>query len=239
MAVKQVQSATRVLAAFEALADHQPLGVGALSRLLDDDKSAVQRALITLEAAGWIRRTPADETRWEVTSRVLALAHGIEHRTGLRERARTTLAALRDECGETTILNVAAGNEIVVLDVVESTSLVRTVPTVGFVVPTTRSAAGQAILAYLSEPELVTFLGHPVDDELEDLLAQVRRRGWSVNDQDASPGASAVGAPVLGVDGRPVASLTISGPSERLDPDTLATLGRLAVTAARRLSTLA
>src|SRR5437016_10707192 len=81
MAVKHVQSATRVLATFEALADHQPVGVGALARVLDDDKSAVQRALMTLAEAGWIRRTPADRTRWEVTTRVLALAHGAQRRS--------------------------------------------------------------------------------------------------------------------------------------------------------------
>src|SRR5256885_2890047 len=211
MAVKHVQSATRVLATFEALADHQPVGVGALARVLDDDKSAVQRALMTLAEAGWIRRTPADRTRWEVTTRVLALAHGAQRRTGLRERARPILEKLRDQTGETAILNVPESGQVVVLDVAESNQLVRTVPGIGLVVPPLTSAAGQAILAWLP-PDAVEEFG--VDDDGR--LAGVRDRGWSVNDRDSTPGASAVGAPVFDGDGRPVASITLSAPAPRM-----------------------
>ena len=47
MAVKASQSATRVLAALEAVAAHQPVGISALAKLLQDDRSAVQRAVAT------------------------------------------------------------------------------------------------------------------------------------------------------------------------------------------------
>jgi hypothetical protein len=36
MSIKRVRSASRVLAVLEAVAEHQPIGVGALARLLDD-----------------------------------------------------------------------------------------------------------------------------------------------------------------------------------------------------------
>lgn len=232
MAVKHVQSATRVLATFEALADHQPVGVGALARVLGDDKSAVQRALMTLAEAGWIRRAGGDTTRWEVTTKLLALAHGAHRRTGLRERARPVLEQLRDRTGETAILNVPEDGQVVVLDVAESTQLVRTVPGIGFAVPPLASAAGQAILAHLPAGELADY-GVTEDGSR---LAGVRERGWSVNDRDATPGASAVGAAVLDGEGRPVASITISGPAERMAPDVLDRLGPLVNSAAASLS---
>jgi len=238
MAVKQVQSAARVLATFEALAHHQPVGVGALARVLDDDKSAVQRALMTLAEAGWIRRTPADDAQWEVSSHVLALAHGAQRRISLRERAHATLEALRDESGETTILSVADGGQVVVLDVVESNQLVRTVPVVGLVVPALTSAASQAILAHLPTAELAAFLGAPPESAFVKRLATVRQRGWSVNDRNSSPGASAVGAPILRADGSPLGSITISAPAERMPAKTIEALGAQVVAAARRLSAL-
>src|SRR3954466_7514675 len=163
MAVKQVQSASRVLATFEALVAHQPIGVGALARALTDDKSAVQRALITLADAGWIRRTTDDTGRWEATTRVLALAHRAHGRSDLRRRARPILEQLREKSGETSILNVLEDRRIVVLDVAESNHLVRTVPEIGLVVPTASSAAGQAILASLDPSEIATLLGGPPD----------------------------------------------------------------------------
>jgi IclR family acetate operon transcriptional repressor len=231
--VKQVQSAARVLATFETLADHQPVGVGALARLLDDDKSAVQRALMTLAEAGWIQRTPADPGRWEVTARVLALAHAAHLHTDLRERMRPTLQALRDDTGETAFLSVASGGQVVTVDVVESLQLVRAAPYLGLVVPPATSAAGQAILAHLPPEELVPFLDGPASPALARRLAEVRRRGWSVNDQDVTAGARGVGAAILAPGGRPVASITISAPAERMPPETMPALGARVAAAGR------
>jgi DNA-binding IclR family transcriptional regulator len=236
MAVKHLKSAARVLTTFEALAEHQPVGVADLARVLDDDKSAVQRALMTLNAAGWIRRASGDRTRWEVTTRVLGLAHRAQRRIGLRERTRPTLEALRECTGETIILNVPENGQIVILDVVESKQLVRTAPQVGFVVPTTSSAAGQAILAHFDEDEVALYVGGPPDARLRALLAEVRRRGWGVNAGDETPGARAVGSAILGDDQRPIASITISAPAERLPDPVLNALGPQVADAARRLS---
>ena len=55
MAVKPLQSLQRALSVIEAIAANQPIGVAALARLLGEDKSAVQRDLMTLADAGWIR----------------------------------------------------------------------------------------------------------------------------------------------------------------------------------------
>ena len=55
MSVKRSQSAARVLAVLECIARHQPIGVSELARLLQADKSAVQRAVMTLADDGWIR----------------------------------------------------------------------------------------------------------------------------------------------------------------------------------------
>jgi IclR family acetate operon transcriptional repressor len=67
MAVKGSSTGARVLEVFEAVAEHQPVGVAALSRMLDIDKSAVQRALVTLADQGWIQADDDPTTRWETT----------------------------------------------------------------------------------------------------------------------------------------------------------------------------
>ena len=60
MAVKALRSATRVLSVLEAVASLQPVGLAAVARHLDEDKSAVQRALATLAEDGWIRPAPGE-----------------------------------------------------------------------------------------------------------------------------------------------------------------------------------
>lgn len=234
MAVKGLRSTERVLAVLEAVAEHQPIGVGALTRLLDADKSAVQRALVTLEAAGWIRSTGEEQTRWEPTTRVLVVAGNARRRSGIGRRSRAALEALHRETGETTILAVPDGRRVVIVDVVESTQMVRTAPHIGMVVPVAESAMGNAVLAAMPDAEVAAFLGAPPDAVLAADLAEVRRLGWSRNEHQ--PGAASVGAAVLDRHGRPVAALSISAPVERLPRALLPRYGALVAEAARGLS---
>ncbi len=100
MAVKRIKSAAKLLATFEAIAEHQPIGVGALARLLDADKSAQQRAIMSLADEGWIQAAPGEPTKWETTARIYVLAHLAQGHSGLRQRARVRLDALRSRTGE-------------------------------------------------------------------------------------------------------------------------------------------
>ena len=52
--VKTLRTVDKALRVLDAVAEHQPIGVGALARLLTMDKSAVQRILVSLQRAGWI-----------------------------------------------------------------------------------------------------------------------------------------------------------------------------------------
>lgn len=236
MAVKQVQSATRVLAVFEALAEHQPVGVSGLARLLGDDKSAVQRALLTLADSGWIGRTGPDLAQWKITSRVAALAAVADQRGNLRAVARPFLEDLREEFGETMLLSVLRDRRVLVIDVVESHQMVRTAPEIGLEIPLEGSAAAQSILAYLPPAELARVLGAPPSRTVLSHLGRARRRGWAVNNRRVRAGASAVGAAVLDRRGRPLASITLSGPAVRLPPAVLASQGPRIAAAARRLA---
>lgn len=238
MAVKQVQSASRVLAAFEALAEHQPAGVSALARALGDDKSAVQRALLTLADAGWIARTGPDLDQWKLTSRVAAFAAVAEQRGNLRTVARPVLEELRDDLGETMLLAVLRDRRVLTIDVVESNQLVRTAPKIGLEIPVEGSAAAQAILAHLPAAELVRVLGAAPSRTLLSHLGRARRRGWAVNNRRVRAGASAVGAAVLDRRGRPLASIALSGPATRLPPAVLAGHGPRVAAAARRIAGL-
>lgn len=234
MAVKGLRSTERVLTVLEAVAEHQPIGVGALTRALDEDKSAVQRALVTLEGAGWIRSTGEEQTRWELTTRALVVAGNARRRSSIGRRARATLEALHHETGETTVLAVPDGRRVVIVDVVESTQMVRTAPNIGMVVPVPESAMGDAVLAAMTDEDVTAFLGRAPDAQLAADLAEVRRLGWSRNEH--LPGVASVGAAVLDRSGRPVAAISISAPAERLPRALLPRYGVLVAEAARSLS---
>ena len=181
MAVKQLRSGSRVLAVLEAVAVEQPVGLSELVRTLELEKSGIHRALTTLANEGWIRRAAdTGTTKWELTTRILVVAHEAERRSDLRRRGRAALEHLRDETGESVLLAALDANQVVTLDVVESSHLMRTVPRVGMVIPS-MSAAGLAALAHLEPDALGSFLGAPPSSELVATLDEVRSRGWSLN----------------------------------------------------------
>jgi IclR family acetate operon transcriptional repressor len=236
VAVKRSQSASRVLAVLEQIVIHQPVGVSELSRQLAADKSAVQRAIMTLADEGWIRAAPGTPTRWQPTAHILAIAHIAFGSNDLRHRARGALEALRDESGESALLTVPDVGRFVVVDVVESRQLLRAVPTVGLAVPVRGSATSRAILPYMSGERQAELLGGKPDAALLEDFAATIARGYSVSSGDVIAGSTNIAAPIFEVDGRPSGALVVSAPSERLTRADHARIGAMVLKAARGLS---
>lgn len=234
MSVKRGLSAGRMLKVFEAVAASQPIGVSALARLLAADKSAMQRDLMTLADAGWIR--PLHQGQWELTLRLLTLVRTPHSSDDLRQRARPVLEELRSSTGETAYLTVPDGDHFVVIDALESPQVLRMVPPVGLVVPISGSATARAVLPYMSDQEQRRLLSADPDAAVLEQFAQTRERGYAVNDGDIVAGATAIASAVLDAAGQPVGSLVLTGPSERLGQDRRALLGKQLHAAARSLS---
>jgi len=214
MTVKRSRSASRVLAVLESIARHQPIGVSTLARELAADKSAVQRAIMTLADSGWIHHAAGAPTRWQLTARILAVAHMGHSGNDLRQRARGTLEALRDECGETVLLTVQDMLGFVVIEAIESRHMLRTVPHIGMAVPVRGSATARAMMPYMTEERQTQLLGSRPEAALLEEFA----------------------APILEVDGRPSAAIAVSAPSGRLPASHHDTIGAMISRAARKLS---
>jgi IclR family acetate operon transcriptional repressor len=236
LAVKRSQSATRVLAVLESIARQQPIGVSALARSLGADKSAVQRAIMTLADQGWVCMTTTAPSKWQLTGRLLAVAHAGQMSNSLRQRSRAALEALRDESGETVLLVVPDILRFVVIDIYESRQMLRTAPTIGMSVPTRRSATSRAILPHMSRERQTQLLGEFPDETLLAEFATTLQVGFSVSDGDVVAGSTNVAAPILEVDGQPAGAVVVSGPSDRLSARRQRSIGTLVLQTARGLS---
>lgn len=236
MAVKRSSSAARMLRVFEKTAALQPIGVSALSRELAADKSAVQRDLMTLADAGWIRPALAGVGQWELTPHILTLARPPHSLDSLRQRARPVLELLRGETGETAYLTVPDGDQFVVVDALESQHMLRMVPPIGLVVPVEGSATAKAILPYLPDAEQERLLGSQVSARQREEFAATRQRGYAVNDGEVEPSAVAVASPVFERSGLPAGALVLTAPTERLTPDRWPDVGERLKAASSQLS---
>ena len=231
-----------MLAVLEAIARHQPIGVSALARLLDADKSAVQRAIMTLADDAWIRAAPGPSTRWELTHHILTVAYMGHGQDDLRQSARIAIEQLRDETGESAFFAVPDVQHFIIVESSDSRQMLRTTLNIGLVVPGDNSATGRCVLPYFPRDRQVEILaGAQPSPALLEHFRLSRQRGFSVSNEVVVDGvrvegATTIAAPVFAADGRPAGAVGITGPSERLTEARQAEAGPFVNAAARALS---
>ncbi|MFJ4651546.1 IclR family transcriptional regulator [Nocardia sp. NPDC088792] len=221
--MRNVLNTLRVL---EEVAARQPVGVGELARILDMPKSTVQRALVTLDEAGWIRPASGEITRWALTTKALAVGSRAGGDLGLRGAALPIMEDLRRRTEETIHLTVPEDGKMVLIERLETDKPVRTNMALGHSLPLHASANGKAVLAHsnpealrqLLADELPRYTDTTITDpgELRAELADIRERGYAVNRGEWRSDVGAVAAVVLGADGQPIASLSVNIPFSRL-----------------------
>ena len=243
----EMKSVTRSLRILEAVAQHQPVTVGELTKLFGLPKSTVQRTLVTLAEAGWLRANRRDTTRWEVGARVLAVRPAALQGSSLFAAAREPMVRLRDTVNETIHLSVPDALQcMVVVDRVDCSHAVRTFHTVGDTSPLHATATGRAVLAHLPKQDVEELIERglerysdttPADpDELRAELDRIRTDGYAVNRNQYRPDVCAIAAPVLDEDGTPLATVAISMPDSRYDADRLPEWGRMVADAAAEIT---
>ncbi len=243
----EMKSVTRSLRILEAVAQHQPVTVGELTKLFGLPKSTVQRTLVTLAEAGWLRANRRDTTRWEIGARVLAVRPAALQGSSLFAAAREPMVRLRDTVNETIHLSVPDALQcMVVVDRVDCSHAVRTFHTVGDTSPLHATATGRAVLAHLPKQDVEELIERglerysdttPADpDELRAELDRIRTDGYAVNRNQYRPDVCAIAAPVLDEDGTPLATVAISMPDSRYDADRLPEWGRMVADAAAEIT---
>ena len=225
VAVQGIQRGLRVL---EAVAEHQPVGVGELSRVLELPKSTVQRTLQGLAGAGWIRSDGSEYTRWKLTSRALAVGRKGFDNDDLRSVALEPMRDLRDLTNETITLQIRDGAErSVQIERMDSQQAVRTFIKLGSSWQLPSTSAGMAMMAQLPDEEVELLLATPIvrltpqtdidPESIRRRIKEVRELGYAVNVNQNRMGVCAVGAAIVSADGSPVGGVGISMPDSRFD----------------------
>jgi DNA-binding IclR family transcriptional regulator len=224
------------------------MGVTQLAERLGTAKSTVHRMLTTLEAQNWVRQSDVTDL-YELTWKPFEIGARLVRSKGLGEQIAYVLRQVADESGESAKLGVWERQEIVVIYKVDAGESFRMDLHVGTRLPAYCTAVGKALLAALDERELEAYLvgrdlkpftrNSIVDPvSLREDLAATRQRGYAVDCGEHHDDVNCVAAPVRDCMGRPVASLSISGPASRLPPEEIARLGQLVLEAARKLSAM-
>jgi DNA-binding IclR family transcriptional regulator len=223
----QLQSLDRAVQVLELLADSEgPLGLADVCERMDLHKSTAHRALMVLERTGLIERTP--ENRFRLGLKLYELGSRAVEQIDLRARVHPWFRRLSAQVGETVHLGVLQRTCVVYLDKVEPNNRrVWLDSRIGASNPVYCTAMGKAILAFLPPEEAAAIIARIrfvrytprtlcTAEALQRSLERVRRRGYAIDDEEVECGVRCIGAPILNDSGRPVAAVSVSGPSSRI-----------------------
>jgi IclR family pca regulon transcriptional regulator len=234
-----VETAARTLALLHAVAESdEPATLAALVARLRWSKPAVYRLVRTLESIGALRQH--DGKGYVLGPSMITLGQAALRATRLPEIVRPHLEELAERVGETVVLTVLDGSEIIYVDRIESDQILIPRTKLGSRLPTHCTSTGQALLAGLPDEEVRRrFRGRELEprtartvttlDELLERLAETRRRGYALNDEELAVGHRAVAAPVRDHRGEAVAAISISVPSARVSREQLERFAREAL----------
>ncbi len=224
----------RALAVLECLAKRSGgLTQSEIAAELGLTANFVYRTTQSLTAHGYLTRGP--EKRLRLSGKLLRLSQPVLDDIPLTEAALPAMRWLSEETGEAAHLGILVGTEGLVLERVIGTAPIKFYVERGTRFPVHTSAPGKCMLAFMPETERDAVVAgmtferfHPWtisnrEDFLECLDA-VRSRGFAVDVGEHLEGHHCLGAPIMDAEGKAIASLWISGPSQRLPEERLTNL---------------
>jgi DNA-binding IclR family transcriptional regulator len=222
-----VQSVDRALEILDVLARVGEAGVTEIAAALGVHKSTAFRLVATLETRRLVEQTE-DRGRYRLGVGILRLAGATTARLDVVQEARPVCRQLAADTGETVNLAVLAEHSALYVDQVAGSSALQSHNWVGQHIPLHATSNGKVLLTGLEEQERDAVLGRLARftprtvtsrSKLGEELERVREQGYAVAVDELEMGLTAVAAPVRNAHGDVVASMSVSGPTFRLQDE--------------------
>lgn len=231
--------------------EEKPLALQDISHRAGVNKSSAFRIMFTLEKFGYVHKG-AKKGMYVSNVRLAPGVQSVLFERRLIVTSRPYLTALWKQFNETVNLGVLRDNEIVYLEILESSYRFRMADAVGASVPLHSTALGKSVAAFLPKKNLLTLLrGAKMSritpnsicrrNDFFAALERVRKLGYSLDDEETELGASCIGVAILGTGRFPMAAISISGPTPRIhatEKEAITALKKAALSISRRMTSV-
>ncbi len=230
-----VQALDRALNLLRLIAEADGLPLSELSQQLDIPAPTAYRLLSTLQTHG-VAAFDESTQHWLVGVETFRMGSAFLRRTRIADMGRHFMQELMEICGVTVNLAIEQDGDVVFVSQVESAEPIR-----AFFRPGTRgdihaSGSGKALLAEFSSRRVKSivenkglrqFTEHTLVDigTLQNELAEIRRRGWSVDNEEKNLGMRCVASAIYNEYGEAIAGVSVSGPTVRVTKERIAEFG--------------
>jgi DNA-binding IclR family transcriptional regulator len=239
-----VQSVDRAVTIMEILARSGEAGVTEIAQELGVHKSTAFRLVAALERRGLVEQSE-DRGKYRLGMGLLRLAGATTARLDVVQEARPICKKLASDTGETVNIAVLSDHSALYLDQIGGASALQPHNWVGQHIPLHATSNGKVLLSELSPEQLdrvllsmPQFTGTTITTKraLRSELAEVRERGYAVAADELEVGLTAIAAPIRNTHGDVIASMSVSGPSFRLDETAVEKAIPLLLEASREVS---
>ena len=229
-AKSSIQVIERMMSLLDALARHAtPVNLKQLAAETSLHPSTAHRILGVMVDSRLIDRIEPGTYRLGI--RLLELGNLVKSRISVRQEALPYMQTLHQELGETVNLSVRHDDEVVYIERTASGhSMMRVVQIIGARAPLHITAVGKIFLAqdgvgscteYAQRTGLPRYTENTLTDaaSLSREIEAIRSQGYAYDNEEAEKGVSCIGAGIFNDEGRLVAGLSVSAPSDRLKKD--------------------
>ena len=249
MATPKNNSVLRAFAILRAFDEYAPeMTANEVAAKTGLNGATAHRFLLTLEDIGAVVRTP--QGRFQLGMALADLGGRVSQYKVIADAAADRVNALVQVLRETVHVAVLDGTWVIDVVMAEPARSLRIDAHLGRRLHAYCTAFGKVLLGGLDDEALRAYLDAvPLERKtattiteagaLQNEIAEVRRSGFAIDDQETEEGLFAISVPIIDPDGNVRAALAVSGPASRLSHDhvapTFETLSRAASEIAAKL----
>jgi DNA-binding IclR family transcriptional regulator len=241
--LSSVANAMRVVKAFSD--DEYEMGISNLARRLTLPKSTVHRLSSTLVDAGFLERNP-ETGGYRLGLALFDLGMLVRRKMNVVTEARPYLRALMERTAESVHLTVLDHASVLYVNNIASPQAISMQSNLGARVPPHCCSEGKAMLAFMPAAMVDGIISAGLvartpktivrASRLRAELAQVRSRGYALDDEELEIGLRSAAAPIRDHRGDVVAAVSIAGPVQRVGKKALQRFAVEAVVTGRTIS---
>lgn len=208
-----INSVDNALDLLEAICDEGgEARISRLSQRLGMNKTRVYRLLATFENRGFVERGEGS-VKYRLGLSAYEMGQKLLSRMGILRLARPVMERLARQCNESVYFMVRRNDEVLLLDMIDSTQQVKIAALTGQRFPLAATAVGELFLAFGEAA---------ADGEIGAAAAArdgMRRQGVCVDEHAFGEGVVCLAVPLLNAKGEAAAVMAILGPAFRMSPE--------------------
>lgn len=247
---EKIKSIDKALDVLEFLsANDGEIGIVEISKQLNMGLSTVHRILATLKSRNYIIQNPKT-AKYRLGIKLFELGCEVQSTKNLIKMVRPYLRELSRITNETANLAILEDKEVIYLDTIESSEILKTGIHQGTRLPAHCTALGKCLLAFLTDSDfeqlyrrdeqITSLTPQSISSwsELKKELNKVKEQGYALDLEEYKIGIHCVGVPIFNGKREAIAAISITGPASRFTGEKMEEAKNQLLIAVKEISTI-